>query len=277
MALLVRGWGKVLDEPVLFEDGTVRFHVTDGTALAGGATLVVPNPGVTTLFTDDFEAGRDDAWMDVWGTTAATGGKLSGTSGGETITVVDGIMAQDVVLNADMQIGQPFAFILRFTNSNNFILANYNPGANAIYIHERVNGNWGSPWNMVGTTGLYGNGLATASVSGNTVSLSLSDGATTVSTSYTLATLLGAGLFGVYTNGPTQQIDNFVASVPYVPVDVLADAVQVIVPASAAVPTANLPHQGDYIGVTGIAGKGLANGNMRAVIVREPADLSPAN
>ncbi|MBI2842434.1 MAG: carboxypeptidase regulatory-like domain-containing protein [Armatimonadetes bacterium] len=43
--LLVKVWGKVLHTPATFADGNMVFHITDGTAMAGGPTVEVPIPG----------------------------------------------------------------------------------------------------------------------------------------------------------------------------------------------------------------------------------------
>ena len=58
--LLVTTWGRILDSPVTEDDGTVRFHITDGSAapgvLADAVEVVIP-PSVTgtpTISKDDY-------------------------------------------------------------------------------------------------------------------------------------------------------------------------------------------------------------------------------
>ena len=238
---------------------------------------MVPDPGATPLFSDTFETGKKAEWLDVWGGTTASGGVLSG-NGGETLTVVSGLPTRDVVVDADIKVGIPFGIVMRYLDSGNFVLANYNPGQGMLYFHERLNGAWGNTWSVVSPGAVSGvDGHMTATANGSTVTMTLSSGSGSATTSYTLTTLLGPGLVGVVTENTLQQISNFVASVPYTPVDVLADAVQVIIPASASIPSGSLPHKDDNVCVTGIAGKGLSLGNLRAVTLRKLADLGPVN
>ncbi|MHB9036774.1 MAG: carboxypeptidase regulatory-like domain-containing protein [Armatimonadota bacterium] len=278
--LLVTSWGKVLDEPVRFEDGTVRFHVTDGSAQAGGPTVVVPLPGITPLLLDNFDAGKSTGWQDPdpQGTSSASGGKLVADDGGN-IAVVANQSVDNVVVEFDFNIDSQAGALLRFNTASNFVLAFYHTGNRAIAFHEKVDGNWGG-WCAGVPAGSILGPIAhlTASANGSTVTLTVTDGVGSATTSYTLASLLGPGQFGVYHDGqPTQYFDNFEAYIPYTQGNVLADAVQVIIPASVAISDADLPHIDDYIRATGIEGAGLTmGGNLRAITVRKPVDLGLA-
>jgi hypothetical protein len=256
----------------MFSDGSIRMHITDGLALSGGPTVALP--GISPLlFADDFDAGKNAAW-DRNGGSVASDGKLVGT-GGERTSVVIGHSAQDVVVHADFKLGLPFGVIVRYVNAGNFVLANYNPAASALYFHERLNGSWGNTWGWASTAGLMGTDAhVVVTVNGSAITATISSGSGSVTATYTLNTLLGSGLFGVLTEDTLQQIDNFQTfQLPLVlGSSVDADVVQVIVPRTVV--QADLVSMGDYVVVTGIAGKGLSvGGNLRAVTLRKPTDL----
>jgi len=226
------------------------------------------------FFADDFEAGERPEWLDNGTGTVASGGKLVANPG--TKTIVSGVNKSDVRVTVQAVGNQEPGIILRYQDNGNFILADYNRNAKAIYYHEVVGGGYGGTLHWVTCPDLgTGDIWLTAEVRGSSLGFTITDGTHTYSTGGEIASVTWSGSVGVFHNDDgTQYFDNFVASdtnggpayaVP-------ADAVQVVVPPSIATTT---PVFGDYARIVGIAGQASAtDGFLRSVTVRQPGELS---
>ncbi|MBI2843829.1 MAG: hypothetical protein HYX78_10555 [Armatimonadetes bacterium] len=278
--LLVTAWGKVLNAPGS-SPGTKRFHITDGSALAGGPTITVP-PDPVIAFSDNFNAGRDPAWMDYagTGTSSVVDGKLVAT-GGYVETAVSGLTTQDVQVDVDGLGNAPLFVMLRYRDSNTIVLPLYHsawPGMQLYYIE---NGNWHTTAPAV-TTGFDNTSPVpihgTAKFEGTVATWSITDGTSTWTQTYDFSSEITSGL--VPTEGLVglqlqvgQQHDNFIVSTPSgSAITVPADSVQVVIPPSVTgVPTISVD---DYVKVVGIAGKGAAvAGSIRAVTIDQSSDI----
>ncbi|MBI2842645.1 MAG: discoidin domain-containing protein [Armatimonadetes bacterium] len=270
--LLVKTYGTVLDTPAVFPDGSTRFHVTDGTALPGSATVPIPGQ-LVSVFEDNFDTSKRPEWHDYGPATYISGGMLKGDSW--AITLIDGLTVENPVASIDIPAGNQdqVGLLLRAPDEGTFILANWYPGGARLYFHERVAGNWGAALGTLGGVSLPGPVHMTAEARGSVGILTATDGTNTYTTSTPLTKLLTAGRIGIFFGGQTVGLlDNFLAY-ERPGVDVLADAVQVAIPASVT-GTISVA-QGDYVKVSGIAGKGSTlKNNIRSVMIRRSDDLT---
>ena len=286
--LLVSTWGKVIDTPWMFSDGSLRFHVTDGFAWVrkpedivryyGGPSVDLADAS-PRLFADGFDSGRKPSWFDYSEPTSVQDGKLVADGTSNNVICIRDFSPTDAKVSVDATAGLQMGILLRYRDGGNLVLCFYAPvfGGN-LAIHEVVNGEWG-PWlNPMGAPGLTGTVHMLAEVHGSLVSVSLTDGTKTYSTGYVLQTQLGPGLVGLYHDTFSSQspvyFDNYqVFQTPPLPwMSVNRDAVEVIVPSSLA--GAGVVYAHDYISVTGIAGKSVtASGTIRAVTIRKPEDI----
>lgn len=281
MNLLVTVWGKVLDTPLTLGNGDKIFHITDGSASADGPIVTIPSADSMIILQDNFDTGKRSEWRDDAGTTHNSSplGRLVADDPTNIAVVAAGSGSQNVNVAVDLNAAQQGGVVARYHDANNFILGVFSRPENHLCLHERVSGNWG-PWlapvSVANITGAKAH--TTLRVVGNQASVTVVDELNhSVSTSTSLNTLLGTGLVGVYhDNGTatgTQHFDNFAAWINYVSHSVPKDAVQILVPAS--ITGAIDVNSGDFVTITGIAGKGSGeNGDLRKVTVRIPGDLA---
>ncbi|MBI2844093.1 MAG: hypothetical protein HYX78_11895, partial [Armatimonadetes bacterium] len=277
LGLLLSTYGKVVSEPVVLEDGSTRFHITDGSAAPGGPMIKVSKPLEVPplLFEDDFTGEMKAEWQDQGGSAFVENNMLTSSATSRTVVSSPSYL-RDVRLEADVidnrgQVG----FIFRFKDVGNFIMGNFLPNDTSIYFHERLDGQWGPQLGKVYDVELIGPLHITGESYGALITFTVTDGTNTYTTSMTATTLLGAGLYGLYMGvGVSAQtyVDNFeLYGSP--PVDMPQDVVQVAIPAS--VTGAPSVVEGDYVKVTGIADSGLTvEGNVRAVMIRRADDLA---
>ncbi|MBI2844092.1 MAG: hypothetical protein HYX78_11890 [Armatimonadetes bacterium] len=267
--LLVTTWGEVLDIPMMFPDSSTRFHVTDGAAQPGGPSVTVPYGGYTIAFEDNFDAGKDPAWVDADGSSSVQAGQLL-TAGAAKI-VVGGLSLDDVSVSVDGTTGaREIGIILRFQDTDNFLLPIW--ANDVLYYHEVVGGGYGGMQGAVSADGLGPNAHMEAKVEGSTLNITITDGTNTYTTSGTVSSVTWPGTVGVFKNGGGQLYDNFVALTSS---DLPVDVVQVIIPDAGT--EAAMIKPGDYLRVTGIAGKSLTSGgDIRAIKARNMDDLMDA-
>ncbi|MBI2842510.1 MAG: carboxypeptidase regulatory-like domain-containing protein, partial [Armatimonadetes bacterium] len=278
--LLVSSWLKVLDTPIRLDDGTIRFHISDAYyAPPEGRTVVVPVPGTTPLFSDNFDSGKSPLWVDVYGTTYADAGKLVADRSSEHILYVSGFSVYGVTVSVQGVRGAAKGVMVKYTDINNYVLALYSTLHKIFGMAEKHQGNWVYWIDTKSTASITGDLLTlTANVTGNTVTATLTDGISTVSSIF-VSQLTGPGMFGLEqypeAGADIEYFDNFQAYLAFVERQVPADCVQVIIPASVNIPEVDLPSANDYVKVTGIACKGLAvGGDLRAIMIRKPEDLT---
>ena len=137
--------GRVLDIPLPYPDGSIRFHVLpDGRAVRPGnqaGTTETATRG-SVQFTDRFDAGRDPRWLDVVGRTEASGGTLRSVSDG-SVTIVNGLVDARAKVRVRALTQHQFGIVLRYENNDNYVLAFFEPVQKIIAVHERRNGNFG--------------------------------------------------------------------------------------------------------------------------------------
>ena len=122
------------------------------------------------------------------------------------------ISAKNVMVTVDAQANAEAGIVLRFKDDRNFVLAIYSPPHQAIYFHERTDGNWGGMISPVHYDQLEPGIKLKASVEGNMAKFSVSDGQNTYETSHQIQAFHEAGDIGLFHNlVPEQRFDNFVA------------------------------------------------------------------
>ena len=104
--------------------------------------------------------------------------------------------------------------ILRFHDPDNYLVALYTPSLKAIYLHDRKNGQWGSPLGHVPVPEIGPKIQLTAATCGDHAALVMTDGTKTyctpvVKVSNTTRGKVGVWLFQI---GDRQEYDNFEVS-----------------------------------------------------------------
>ncbi|MBI2842539.1 MAG: carboxypeptidase regulatory-like domain-containing protein [Armatimonadetes bacterium] len=277
MAMLVTSWMKVIGAPKTLTNGWQAFHITDGTAIPGGPTVVVSAqaPGTEIIFQDDFSGDKSN-WRDDAAPTSIESGRLAAQEGARTVVTVADYLNTKVsveTFSLDGTTLEPFGVMLRYTDASNFVLAYYTPQVPVrMGIHDVRNGDYG-PTNWVAADGLNPNATITltAEVHNDTCRAAITDGSLSYYAEMPLTHNLGRGLVGVWNDVPTVY-DNFRVYETLSELQVPADAVQVLIPPSVF--GVDLPADGNYVSVTGIAGKGYTmNGNLRSITIRQPSDI----
>ncbi|MBI2842663.1 MAG: carboxypeptidase regulatory-like domain-containing protein [Armatimonadetes bacterium] len=286
--LLVTTYGQVVDEPIVFSDGSTRFHITDGSAIPNGPTVTVP--AAPTIYTENFDSynnGDDPVGWEEWaGDWWVQDGQYAPREGAviwhfsvlnSTPLLTDYVLEYDQIgvydtthsgalLRMD-SISLPMSWnhYLRTTLSDvNFgsIIGNAYGGhawtgtpSETDVVHVRIESN-----GMVFTASLN------QDVTGATW---------TGSWDHTGKNLPESGYIGFAGGGPGDgrwAWDNL--RLTYAGnAQIAADAVQVVIPAS--VTNAPTISKDDYIQAVGIAGKGIAIGaDIRSVMIRRDSDLT---
>lgn len=277
MAMLIKSWGKVLGDPVTLTNGWGSFIVTDGSAVPGGPTVVVPAnaPGTNVIFQDDFSGDKSN-WRDDSAATTIESGRLVAPGGTRTVETAADYLNTKVSVETFSSDGvaiQPFGIMLRYSNSSNFVLAYYTTQAPVrIGIHDVMNGDTG-PTNWVAADGLNPAATITmtAEVYNDVCWVAITDGTLSYNTDMPITKNTGRGLVGLYNDLPALY-DNFKVYETLTEMQVPVDAVQVLIP--PALIGVTLPFDGDYVSITGIGGKGYTmGGNLRSIALRLPSDI----
>lgn len=130
---------------------------------------------------------------------------------GRTLAVVDGVRAKDVRVAVDALSNGEAGVALRFQDPGNFLLAICANGS--VYFHEVVRGDDGPMLDRVMTDGLGPSIHLTAEVKGAQATLTVSDGAKTVTTRHRIRHCSAEGTIGLFHNRtPQQAFDNFQAT-----------------------------------------------------------------
>lgn len=270
--------GRMLDLPALYEDGSLRFHVSVDPLASDAGAIRVPVGGnrvVTTILTDDFDSAGKTPWRDLLGVTQVVDGKLVARSPRNDVLLHD-VKERNVQVSVDAEAAAQMGILVRYQDADNFVLAFYTPGAKTLGFHHAVDGNLG-PWiRPVSTEDLTGTSIQmTVSVEGDRISATLRDDHShTVRTQCSIAQPAEPGGVGLYHDASVpgeQRFDNFtVARLERV---VPADAVQIIVPDSAANEQA-VWTLGDHVRVSGVASElETPQGSLRAVTVSRLEDI----
>ena len=190
-----------------------------------GLVLIGAVAGVqAATFSDNFDSGKNAAWVDLVGTTTAVGGKLLADSGTNEV-YVGGISVLEPTVNVDLDASAQGGILTRIDPATgSFLLLFYSPVQNTVAYHEKVGGGWGGWLNPVWNANFTKQGTVHLSLSyvGNTATTIVSQVVGTETYSVTsvanLATLHSAGFAGLYHDagsGTIQNFDNF--TLDYVP------------------------------------------------------------
>ena len=110
--------------------------------------------------------------------------------------------------------------ILRFHDSDHYLVALYTPQLKAIYIHDRKNGSWGEPLGQVPVPEIGPKIRLTAAACGEYAAMVLTDGTKTYSTPAVKVSNVTSGKAGLwlFQIGDRQEYDNFELSrTPFAP------------------------------------------------------------
>ncbi|MHB9035501.1 MAG: PEP-CTERM sorting domain-containing protein [Armatimonadota bacterium] len=184
-----------------------------GLALIGAAGVQA------ATFSDNFDSGKNAAWVDLADPTTAVDGKLL-ANGGTNEVIVGGVSVLEPTIDVDMDASAQGGILTRLADTSSFLLLFYSPVQNTIAYHEKVSGNWGGWLNPVWNANFTKTGTIHLSLSyvGNTATTVVSDGVNSVTSVANLSTLHSAGFAGLYHDSGSatiQNFDNF--SMTYVP------------------------------------------------------------
>ena len=129
---------------------------------------------------------------------------------GRMICVPKGLKQKDVTVRVDAQSIAEAGIVLRFQDDKNYILANYYPAVDSIYFHEVVDGQWGPAFGQIETKDLGPNIHIEARIEGASLTLTLSDGTKSFTTSHAIQKYHDAGAIGLSHGDTSKQcFDNF--------------------------------------------------------------------
>ena len=212
--------GRVLDAPLPYPDGSIRFHVLPAGVVqrepdfkggsAGGSRAT------TNAFTDHFDGPRDARWVDVEGQTEARDGVLRSVSDGG-VTIVNGLVDERAKVRVRAEKQLQFGIVLRYENNDNYVLAFFEPTQKIIAVHERKNGSWGPHVTATKIEGVAdGPVTLEAEIAGPDLKLVLRDSqGGTWQAACKLGTFLQPGAVGIYCDPASakgaQEFDDFEA------------------------------------------------------------------
>ena len=161
------------------------------------------------LFADRFQTATSTAWKDYGTPTARRGGRLTGGKG--MLTVLEQTGAADLMASADANSDAEAGIVLRFHDPDNYLVALYTPLLKQIYLHDRVNGQWGASLGAVAVPEIGAKIHLTAAACGDFAAMVLSDGRQSyctplVKVGNTTAGKAGLWLFQI---GQRQEFGNF--------------------------------------------------------------------
>ena len=301
--------GRVLDLPVAYPDGSVRFHVLpegkplrqpesaaqhppdEKTSLkaldslgnsfspdqAGFVALPVGgSPVAMTLYQDSFKSANSGTLDTPVGSAEVKEGRLH-VVGPQTVVLAGGVCGRDVTVSVTGDADLQFGVILRYQDTNNYLMAFYSPAQGIVAFHERVGGNWGGYGASQSVPPQTTKRLRlTVGVEGNRLRAVLTD---EVGTSHVCAgpvsRLLESGGAGVYfdtaAKAGAQALDDL--AIHGQDAVVQNDAVQVMALPSA-VTNGFVWNLGEYVRVSGSAAEALTlGGTLEALAVSRSEDL----
>jgi uncharacterized protein (DUF608 family) len=225
--------GAVLDFPLPYPDGSIRFHILPPGRPERPARLSVSadtaTQAKTVRFADRFEGPRDTRWVDVSGSTEVRDGALRSTSDG-SVTILNGLVDQQAKVRLMARKQLQFGIVLRYENNDNYVLAFFEPTQKIIAVHERKNGSFGSHVTATKIEGLTAGPITLETeIAGADLKLVLSDSqGGTWKAACKLSTLVQPGSLGIYCDQAgskgAQEFNEFEAEVSLVSETVLDPA-----------------------------------------------------
>lgn len=175
----------------------------------GADDFVTPPSSTKKVFEDNFNSGRKSAWVDQGTPTHVKNGRLFGGKG--MWTVLKDVKASDLIASVEAQSDAEAGIMLRYYDTDNYLVGLYTPSLKSIYLHERKNGNWGPGFGSVPVPEIGPNIRLTAEAYGSYASLVVTDGNRKYSTPAVKVVNKTPGSVGVwhFQIGDTQAFDNF--------------------------------------------------------------------
>jgi len=142
-------------------------------------------------------------------------GMLSIEGNQPAIVVAKEVDAQDVVVRVAAASNAEAGIVLRFVDSDHFLLAHYAPQRKQIYFHEVVDGDYGAMRDAVEVGELGPLIELQAHVLGDQVTLTISDGEHTATAQHAIEKIRNAGRVGLFHNVTARQVfDHFEVAAP---------------------------------------------------------------
>jgi hypothetical protein len=159
------------------------------------------------ILTDNFEGEDASAWKDYGTPSQRKDGHLIGAKG--MVTVLERLEEADVSASVGARSDAEAGIILRFQDTNHYVVALYSPSLKAICIHDRKGGEWGSQLGRVAVPEIGPEIRLTAAVCGSDAALVITDGKKTYATPTVRVENTQRGKVGVwlYQIGDRQQYD----------------------------------------------------------------------
>lgn len=164
------------------------------------------------LVSDTFEAASVSDWRDMGTSSRREGGRLVGGKG--LVTVRSNPSEADLMASVDARSDAEAGLILRFHDTNHYLVALYTPSLKAIYLHDRRQGEWGAQLGRVEVPEIGPQIHLVAAVQGERAAMMLTDGQRTYVTPVVSVKNTASGPAGVwlYQIGERQEFRNFTLS-----------------------------------------------------------------
>ncbi len=161
------------------------------------------------LFADRFNGADSSAWKDYGTASQRKDGHLVGGKG--MVTILEKTDGTNLMASAEARADAEAGIILRFHDSDHYLVALYTPLLKAIYIHDRKNGAWGNPLGQVAVPEIGPNIRLTAAACGDYAAMVLTDGKKTYSTPVVKVGNVTSGKVGLwlFQIGDRQEFGNF--------------------------------------------------------------------
>jgi hypothetical protein len=165
------------------------------------------------------------------------------------VTILEKFNETNLMASVDARSDAEAGLILRFHDFDHYLVALYTPRLNAIYIHDRKNGDWGNPLGEVKVPEIGPKIHLTAAACGEYVAMVLTDGKKTYATPTVKVTNVTPGKPGLwlFQVGEGQEYDNLELSrTPFTPTKLEASGkVHRVVPEEFKAP--NVPSPQDWV------------------------------
>lgn len=170
------------------------------------------------LFADAFDRPDGSAWKDYGTPTRREGGHLVGAKG--MATILETVSETNLMVSVEARSDAEAGVILRFHNSEDYLVALYTPLLKAIYLHDRQNGRWGEPLGQVAVPEIGPKIRLTAAACGDYAAMVLTDGTRTYATPSVRVSNVTRGKAGLwlFQIGERQEYDRFsLSQTPFAP------------------------------------------------------------
>jgi hypothetical protein len=204
---------------VFYFDPATGRRFDQGTMMYAGPTAP-PFKGHTKplLLEETFDKTDAASWKDYGTPTRRENSRL--VAGKGTVTVAEKISELDLMASVDANSDAEAGIILRFHDADNYLVAIYSPLLNAIFLHDRKNGQWGDMLGRVSIAEIGPRVQLVAAACGEFAALVLTDGQRTYATPVVKVGNTTAGKTGLwlFQIGERQEFGRFaVSATPFDP------------------------------------------------------------